>query len=64
MKIIFTSNTSTIPNDLPAKPLKRSISFCGMHFCNPVHRIPLVDVIRDKDTSEETIFSNFFTRIK
>ncbi|HBN88037.1 MAG TPA: fatty acid oxidation complex subunit alpha FadB, partial [Rheinheimera sp.] len=27
----------------------------GMHFFNPVHRMPLVEVIRGKDTSDETV---------
>ncbi|WP_407331818.1 fatty acid oxidation complex subunit alpha FadB [Enterovibrio sp. 27052020O] len=52
---ILTSNTSTIPIDLLAKSLKRPENFCGMHFFNPVHRMPLVEVIRGKDTSDETI---------
>ncbi|EOD78110.1 Enoyl-CoA hydratase [Grimontia indica] len=52
---VLTSNTSTIPIDLLAKSLKRPENFCGMHFFNPVHRMPLVEVIRGKDTSEETV---------
>ncbi|MGF1770094.1 fatty acid oxidation complex subunit alpha FadB [Enterovibrio makurazakiensis] len=52
---VLTSNTSTIPIDLLAKSLKRPENFCGMHFFNPVHRMPLVEVIRGKDTSDETI---------
>lgn len=52
---IITSNTSTIQiNDL-AKNLKRPENFCGMHFFNPVHRMPLVEVIRGEKTSEKTI---------
>lgn len=52
---IITSNTSTIPiNDL-AKHLKRPENFCGMHFFNPVHKMPLVEVIQGKKTSPETI---------
>lgn len=52
---VLTSNTSTIPIDLLAQSLKRPQNFCGMHFFNPVHRMPLVEVIRGKDTSEETV---------
>lgn len=54
MKII-TSNTSTISINLLAKSLKRPERFCGMHFFNPVHKMPLVEVIRGKYTSDETI---------
>ncbi len=52
---VLTSNTSTIPINLLAKSLKRPENFCGMHFFNPVHRMPLVEIIRGEHTSEETI---------
>ena len=52
---ILTSNTSTISIDLLAKNLKRPEQFCGMHFFNPVHKMPLVEVIRGAKTSDETI---------
>ena len=54
-KAILASNTSTISIDLLAKNLKRPENFCGMHFFNPVHKMPLVEVIRGKKTSDETI---------
>lgn len=43
---VLASNTSTIPIDQLAKSLKRPENFCGMHFFNPVHRMPLVEIIR------------------
>ena len=52
---VLTSNTSTISINLLAKNLKRPEKFCGMHFFNPVHMMPLVEVIRGEKTSEETI---------
>ena len=52
---VITSNTSTIPINLLAKSLKRPEKFCGMHFFNPVHRMPLVEIIRGEHTSDETI---------
>lgn len=52
---VIASNTSTIPINLLAKSLKRPENFCGMHFFNPVHRMPLVEIIRGEHTSEETI---------
>jgi len=52
---ILTSNTSTISIDLLAQSVKRPENFCGMHFFNPVHKMPLVEVIRGKDTSDETV---------
>jgi len=52
---IITSNTSTISINRLAEGLKHPENFCGMHFFNPVHRMPLVEIIRGKKTSDETI---------
>ncbi|UXI01326.1 fatty acid oxidation complex subunit alpha FadB [Photobacterium sp. TY1-4] len=52
---VIASNTSTIPINQLAQALKRPENFCGMHFFNPVHRMPLVEIIRGEHTSEETI---------
>ena len=52
---VITSNTSTISIDHLAKSLKDPSRFCGMHFFNPVHRMPLVEIIRGKDSSDEAI---------
>ncbi|POZ40414.1 3-hydroxybutyryl-CoA dehydrogenase, partial [Salmonella enterica] len=30
-------------------------NFCGMHFFNPVHRMPLVEIIRGEKSADETI---------
>jgi 3-hydroxyacyl-CoA dehydrogenase/enoyl-CoA hydratase/3-hydroxybutyryl-CoA epimerase/enoyl-CoA isomerase len=52
---ILTSNTSSISiNDL-ATALKRPENFLGMHFFNPVHKMPLVEVIYGEKTSKEAI---------
>ncbi|WP_313683542.1 fatty acid oxidation complex subunit alpha FadB [Pantoea sp.] len=52
---ILASNTSTIPISQLAQALQRPENFCGMHFFNPVPRMPLVEVIRGEKTSEETL---------
>ncbi|MEX1058200.1 MAG: fatty acid oxidation complex subunit alpha FadB, partial [Natronospirillum sp.] len=52
---VIASNTSTISINSLAKALKDPSRFCGMHFFNPVHRMPLVEVIRGEDSSEQTI---------
>lgn len=52
---ILASNTSTISIDLLAEPLKRPENFIGMHFFNPVHRMPLVEVIRGAKTSDAAV---------
>jgi len=52
---ILASNTSTILISELAKALKNPQNFCGMHFFNPVHRMPLVEVIRGEKTGEDAI---------
>ncbi len=52
---ILASNTSTIPITKLAEGLKRPERFCGIHFFNPVRKMPLVEVIRGAKTSDETV---------
>lgn len=52
---IIASNTSTISITHLAEALKRPENFCGMHFFNPVHRMPLVEVIRGEKSSDTAI---------
>jgi 3-hydroxyacyl-CoA dehydrogenase/enoyl-CoA hydratase/3-hydroxybutyryl-CoA epimerase/enoyl-CoA isomerase len=52
---ILASNTSTISITKLAEGLTRPENFCGMHFFNPVHRMPLVEIIRGEKTSQATI---------
>ncbi|WP_199610161.1 fatty acid oxidation complex subunit alpha FadB [Flocculibacter collagenilyticus] len=52
---ILTSNTSTISITSLAENLERPEQFCGMHFFNPVPKMPLVEVIRGEKTSDETV---------
>ena len=52
---VLASNTSTISITQLATALKHPENFCGMHFFNPVHMMPLVEVIRGEKTSDETI---------
>lgn len=52
---IICSNTSTISINQLAENMDKPERFCGMHFFNPVHRMPLVEIIRGEKTSEDTI---------
>ncbi|EPF70435.1 fatty acid oxidation complex subunit alpha FadB [Acinetobacter rudis] len=52
---IIASNTSTISITRLAKSLARPENFVGMHFFNPVHMMPLVEVIRGEQSSEEAV---------
>ena len=52
---VLASNTSTISITRLAEHLERPENFCGMHFFNPVHAMPLVEVIRGEKTSDTAI---------
>ncbi|AOT06385.1 fatty acid oxidation complex subunit alpha FadB [Pseudoalteromonas luteoviolacea] len=52
---VLTSNTSTIRIDELATALENPEYFCGMHFFNPVPKMPLVEIIRGEKTSDETV---------
>ncbi|MEC7834285.1 MAG: 3-hydroxyacyl-CoA dehydrogenase NAD-binding domain-containing protein, partial [Gemmatimonadota bacterium] len=54
---IITTNTSSLSVDKLAEELSHPDRFCGMHFFNPVHRMPLVEIVRGRDSSEDTIAS-------
>lgn len=52
---LLCSNTSTISITQLAHTLSRPENFCGMHFFNPVHAMPLVEIIRGEKTSDLTV---------
>lgn len=52
---ILASNTSTISITRLAEGLQHPQNFIGMHFFNPVHRMPLVEIIRGQKSSEEAV---------
>src|SRR5207302_11179803 len=52
---ILASNTSSIPITRMAAATRRPDRFIGMHFFNPVPVMPLVEIIRGRETSEQTV---------
>ncbi|RMG82111.1 MAG: 3-hydroxyacyl-CoA dehydrogenase [Bacteroidetes bacterium] len=52
---IFGSNTSTIPISLLAEAASRPQNFIGIHFFSPVEKMPLVEIIVGKKTSDRAI---------
>jgi 3-hydroxybutyryl-CoA dehydrogenase len=51
---VLASNTSSIPIGLLAAATRRPDKVIGMHFFNPVPVLKLVEIIRGRDTSDET----------
>jgi 3-hydroxybutyryl-CoA dehydrogenase len=52
---LVASNTSSMSIDQLAAALPDASKFLGMHFFNPVWSLPMVELIRGKDTSEESL---------
>lgn len=56
---IIASNTSSLSVSEMQTAFKKPERFVGMHFFNPVHRMPLVEVIRGKQSSNEAVSTIF-----
>lgn len=52
---LITSNTSALPISDLALATGRPAQVAGLHFFNPVHRMMLVEVVRSKLTSDQTV---------
>ncbi|MDA4121382.1 MAG: 3-hydroxyacyl-CoA dehydrogenase family protein [Thaumarchaeota archaeon] len=52
---VLASNTSSISITLLASATRRPENVCGMHFFNPPQLMPLVEIIKGKRTSGETV---------
>jgi 3-hydroxybutyryl-CoA dehydrogenase len=51
---VFISNTATLSLSKLAQSSKRPEQIIGMHFLNPVPKVPLVEIVRGMKTSDET----------
>jgi 3-hydroxyacyl-CoA dehydrogenase / enoyl-CoA hydratase / 3-hydroxybutyryl-CoA epimerase len=56
---IFASNTSALSISELQLVAKNPANVCGMHFFNPVHKMPLVEVIRGAATDDKTVATIF-----
>ena len=56
---IFASNTSTLPISDLAQASKNQANFIGLHFFSPVEKMQLVEIIKGKNTSEQTLAKAF-----
>ncbi len=62
---VFISNTATLSLSKLAQSSQRPERIIGMHFLNPVPKVPLVEIVRGMKTSDETfkIVKKFAERI-
>ena len=58
-KVVFSSNTSSIPISQLAKYSSYPANFIGIHFFSPVHKMKLVEIINSKETSTLTLAKAF-----
>lgn len=56
---LLCSNTSTLPITKLAEGVDRPADFIGLHFFSPVDKMPLVEIIRGEQTSDEALAKAF-----
>jgi 3-hydroxyacyl-CoA dehydrogenase/enoyl-CoA hydratase/3-hydroxybutyryl-CoA epimerase len=54
-RALFATNTSTLPITGLAQASARPEQYIGLHFFSPVPRMPLLEIIRGRATSDETL---------
>ena len=52
---VLATNTSALSVSQIASTVAQPQRVVGLHFFNPVHRMPLIEVIRGEETSEQTL---------
>jgi 3-hydroxyacyl-CoA dehydrogenase/enoyl-CoA hydratase/3-hydroxybutyryl-CoA epimerase len=53
---LLGSNTSTLPITQLAEGVSRPSDFIGLHFFSPVDKMPLLEIIKGKETSDEALY--------
>lgn len=56
---VIASNTSTLPITGLAEAIEDSERFIGLHFFSPVDKMPLLEIIKGKQTNDETLAKAF-----
>jgi 3-hydroxyacyl-CoA dehydrogenase/enoyl-CoA hydratase/3-hydroxybutyryl-CoA epimerase len=56
---VIASNTSTLPITGLATAVQKQDKFIGLHFFSPVDKMPLVEIIKGANTSDETLARGF-----
>src|SRR3712207_1391561 len=55
---LLGSNTSTLPITGLAENVSRPADFIGLHFFSPVDKMPLLEIIKGRQTSDETLYKS------
>jgi 3-hydroxyacyl-CoA dehydrogenase/enoyl-CoA hydratase/3-hydroxybutyryl-CoA epimerase len=53
---LLGSNTSTLPITSLSEGVSRPSDFIGLHFFSPVDKMPLLEIIKGEQTSQETLY--------
>jgi 3-hydroxyacyl-CoA dehydrogenase / enoyl-CoA hydratase / 3-hydroxybutyryl-CoA epimerase len=53
---LLGSNTSTLPITELAQNVSRPADFIGLHFFSPVDKMPLLEIIRGEQTTDDTLY--------
>lgn len=53
--VVFASNTSTLPITGLSEAWSKPENFVGLHFFSPVHKMPLVEIIRGRKTGDRAV---------
>ncbi len=56
---VIATNTSSLSVSRMQSVMRHPERFCGMHFFNPVHKMPLVEVIRGEKSSDQSVSQIF-----
>ncbi|MEH6552071.1 MAG: 3-hydroxyacyl-CoA dehydrogenase NAD-binding domain-containing protein [Pseudomonadales bacterium] len=56
---VFASNTSALPITELAQASSNKANYIGMHFFSPAEKMPLVEIIKGEETSDETLARAF-----
>lgn len=56
---VFATNTSSLSVTELAGAAAKPFRVVGMHFFNPVHRMPLVEIVRTESSSDEAVATAF-----
>lgn len=63
-RTIFATNTSTLSINELATASRRPENVIGCHYFNPVHKMPLVEIIRGRHTSDEAVATVYAMNLK